>query len=319
MRGADYEEDRVAPARASHGLYGLRPGLRRSVGTSGGSRGAGGYNFQAQATAFVYAHVLACRPLTWLPGASPMPMNVASETGGPGDDIRIECRDDIAVEIQVKGGLRRTEELWEAVLRLVHGLDDNPCLYGVLLVNSEASGTVKNDLREDVPKVAYGAAEGLKDITIELLGRLDEAGLTDHSVLRRFAIRVRDFYKGSNGYENAMLMLSGVAENTEAAWAVLVTDGYESMENRSRRDAEALANLVDRPAVLLRGEAPAPQEAHRVSEVHFGRGPEAPGGVGRRDCRRGLPRGRHEARPHRPVGGVIFGTGGASERVRNPI
>lgn len=228
------------------------------MGTSGGSRGAGGYNFQAQATAFVYAHVLACRPLTWLPGASPMPMAVASETGGPGDDIRIECRDGTAVEIQVKGGLRRTEELWGAVLRLVRGLDDSPSLYGVLLVDSQASGPVKNDLREDVPKAAYGSVDGLKGITIEFLEKLDKAGLTDLSVLRRFAIRVRDFYEGSDGHENAMLMLSGVAEHPEAAWAVLVTDGYESMENRGRRDAEALANLLSKKGVALSAESSQP-------------------------------------------------------------
>ncbi len=50
---------------------------------AGGGAGAGGYNFQAAATALAYTHVLTGRPLNWLVGRRSVPLKVEAETGGP--------------------------------------------------------------------------------------------------------------------------------------------------------------------------------------------------------------------------------------------
>jgi hypothetical protein len=225
---------------------------------AGGPGGAGGYNFQAQATALVYSYVLAGQPLTWVPGVSPVPLAVAAETGGPGDDMRVECEGDITVEVQAKSGLRRTKELWKAIVDLVRGLSEDPSLHGVLLVDHGSSGSVKKDLREDVDRLAHGRDEGLKNITVKLLKELRAADIEDLSVLRRFAIVVRDLYEGSEGHENAVLMLAKVADNPGAAWDALERDGHALMENRGRRDAEALVSLLRKRDVALSAKASEP-------------------------------------------------------------
>jgi hypothetical protein len=75
-------------------------------GHSKGSEGpGGGYNSQAWATAFVYAHVLAGQPLDFAAQPQPVPLAVWAESGGPGDDLRVECQDGVVVEVQVKRGL----------------------------------------------------------------------------------------------------------------------------------------------------------------------------------------------------------------------
>jgi hypothetical protein len=205
---------------------------------SGGPGGGGGYNFQATATAFVYAHVLAGQPLSFAAQRYPVPLAVWAESGGPGDDLRVECQDGAVVEIQTKRGLSVGEDFWKAVKRLVDGLVDHPELFGVLLVDSTASNPVRTDFRRGVRRLADGRTDGLNEVTKDLLERLDKAGVSDLSVLKRLAIEVRDFDEGSQGHENALLTLKGVAEDPPAAWSTLDADGHSLIENRGRRDAE---------------------------------------------------------------------------------
>ena len=68
-----------------------------------------------------------------------MPLAVAAETGGPGDDMRVECGCGVTVEVQAKSGLQRGNKLWKATLDLVRGLDEDPSLHSVLLVMALAA------------------------------------------------------------------------------------------------------------------------------------------------------------------------------------
>ena len=76
----------------------------RALGNSGGAAGGGGFNFQARATAYVYAHVLAGRAMNFADNHYPVPLAVWAESGGPGDDIRVECEGGGVLEIQAKRG-----------------------------------------------------------------------------------------------------------------------------------------------------------------------------------------------------------------------
>ena len=78
------------------------------------------------------------------------------------------CDDGTKLEVQVKRGLQRGTELWEAIKRICLGLKADPELFGVLMVDSTASGSIKTHLREDIRRLAHGRTGGLKDITEEL-------------------------------------------------------------------------------------------------------------------------------------------------------
>lgn len=220
-----------------------RKGAERSPQGGGGAAGGGGYNFQAQATAFIYTHVLGGRPLVFADNHSPVPLAVSAESDGPGDDVRVECEDGIVVEIQVKRGLRANITFWTAVTELIEGLVDEPELLAVLLVNSTTSGTIKENFRRGVQRLADGCTDGLDGITKELQSKLGELGI-DPSILKRLTVTVRDFHDGSTGHENALLMLDGIAQDPPAAWTALQNDGHYLIENRGRRRGEDLARQL---------------------------------------------------------------------------
>ncbi len=57
----------------------------------GGAATTGGSHYQGSAIAVVYVHMLAQRRLGWFGDeVDDVPLAVSGETGGPGDDIRIE-------------------------------------------------------------------------------------------------------------------------------------------------------------------------------------------------------------------------------------
>src|SRR5262245_18424535 len=62
--------------------------------TAGGSAGAGGYNYQALAIVFAEIHILVEQRLNWIEhSVADIPVAVAVETGGPGDDFQIKLDD----------------------------------------------------------------------------------------------------------------------------------------------------------------------------------------------------------------------------------
>jgi hypothetical protein len=178
-----------------------------------------------------------------LPDARCVPTAVSAETGGPGDDIRIECQDGTVVEVQAKKGLTRGAKLWEALLKLARGLAADPSLRGVLLVDYASSVTIRDALREDIPRIASGRTDGLREISRDFLRRLGAEGLADPEPLRRLAVAVRDLYEGSSGHANALALLDGVEDPTRA-WEALELDAHALMEARSRRTVEALRRLI---------------------------------------------------------------------------
>lgn len=220
-----------------------RPG--RASWNVGGAAGGGGFNFQARVTAYIYSHVLAGRPMNFAANWSPVPLAVWAESGGPGDDLRVECEDGSVLEIQVKRGLRVGENFWGAVTKLIRGLADEPNLLGVLLVDPTTSGTIREDFQRGVKRLADGRTDDLDKITNELPVKLEEAGVDiDRSALQRFTVAVRDFSDNSTDRDNALLVLERVAEDPPAAWVALDSDAHDLIENRDRREAEDLARVL---------------------------------------------------------------------------
>jgi hypothetical protein len=139
-----------------------------------GSGGGGGYAYQADAFAFVSAHALAEQPLNWFDDVDDVPVAVNMETAGPGDDSGVELRVGGQIEIQCKHGAKKDHLFTDAFLRAAQGLDQDPTLRAVIMVDSSSSGTVKDDLRLDIVRLGMGRTDNLKSITSECLELLNK-------------------------------------------------------------------------------------------------------------------------------------------------
>lgn len=222
---------------------------------TGGSAGGGGFNYQAAATAFVSAHILAKRELGWFSGdLKDIPFAVASETGGPGDDIRVRLDSSIFIEAQAKHGLQKGENFWQALMTLSRGLSADRDLRAVLLVDSTASLTIRDELRSDVVRVSQGRCDDLKSITVEFISKLTAAGLNIDEVFSRLRIVVLDLYPGSMGesvgrqYIGQTIADSGQAQ---PAWSLLVKDGLDLITHRGHRDASSIARYLQSNEIVF--------------------------------------------------------------------
>ncbi|KTW15610.1 hypothetical protein [Sphingomonas sanguinis] len=67
---------------------------------AGGAATGGGMNFQAAVTAICFVRMARGSALGWLDGLTQdIPVAVSAETGGPGDDIRVDLADGKMIEI----------------------------------------------------------------------------------------------------------------------------------------------------------------------------------------------------------------------------
>ena len=119
----------------------------------------------------------------------------------------------------------------------------------MLLVDSTTSLPVREGFRRGVKRLADGRTDGLDKVTNELPAKLAEAGVDVNrsmleSVLKRFTVAVRDLYDGSENQDNASLVLERIAQDPLAAWTALVSDGHDLIENRGRREAEDIAQIL---------------------------------------------------------------------------
>src|SRR5262245_24044172 len=212
-----------------------------------GSGGAGGYDYQADGYAYIAAHLICRHSLGWFDDINDTPTAVASETGGPGDDLGIETQDGNLIEIQAKHGLTKGDKFDEAMLRMGGALATNPRLRCVLLVDSTTSGTIREDFRTDILRVAEGRTDALKEITLSVLELFRPTGGIDPVVFRRFRVIVRNLADGEEGRASGVMLLREVMcdpRQVDTAWEILAKDGHRQMGRRGRRDAVALVQFL---------------------------------------------------------------------------
>lgn len=242
--------------------------MPRKNGWIGGSAGGGGYEYQAQAIAYVSSHILAQRPLAWIRRPSQdIPIAVSAETGGPGDDFSVELEDGVLIEVQAKHGLQKGHDFWSAIIGLARGLERDPSLYGVVITDSTASRTIKEQLRNDLQRLAQGRADNLKPITKEVIARLVAEGIAaTESLFDRLMIVVADFGSTSASIEVAKTSISRVIDDVTYAastWDVLAADGLDLIAQRGRRDAHSLMQLLGTRGIRL---SPAALHAAVINE-----------------------------------------------------
>lgn len=223
----------------------------------GGDATFSGTSYQAKLIALVYAHVLTQSRLGWLDPIDDTPVGVSGESGGPGDDIRIELsRPHPAVEVQAKHGLnagaRLIELLSKVLQRTVPGSEERV----VLAVNRDSSRKVHVDFARDLTRIRAGRTDGLKQITLDVLQSLPDAA----SLLARVTVVTVDLDEPSNPESKLTLRLleSGLEDPTQvmAAWSVLVADANEVCARRLRRTRKELVDLLKGASIKVKPPRP---------------------------------------------------------------
>jgi|TARA_R110001599_G_scaffold126718_1_gene299892 hypothetical protein len=242
----------------------------RTRRNAGGAATASGMNFQAAVTAIAGSHLLLGASLGWLDGLiEDIPTAIWAETGGPGDDIRIELRNGEVLEAQVKRGLSRGENLWEAVRALAAGLDEGTIQYGVLIVSSDTSKTIWTDLATDSRRLGEGRTDNLSDIGQEWLRRLTDAALPVEEVCARLRIHV--VHASDADHISVMMTRAHLARifatvsDADSVWFRLLHEAHAITERRGRWEQAGLAQMLAGMGVQPSAAATPASVASRVS------------------------------------------------------
>ena len=227
---------------------------------SGGPSAVTGYRFQDAVTAIVYAHTLAGTDVEWLSQvADRRPVEVRTETGGPGDDISVAAADGSVVEIQVRKRLTANERFWSAVDSLSEGLHSRRCLYGTLVVCPSSSGTVRDGYARAVTRIGDGALDRPSKYQKEMVTFLREHGRDPEFICKRLRIETVAAVEGQEAdVRLAKRQLGCVCSEraqVEAAWRILRGVALASMGRRGRRTVELLVQDLASARIGIRADA----------------------------------------------------------------
>ena len=221
---------------------------------TGGSAAERGLDFLARVSAIVMAHLLAERPLGWLEGVlDDTPLEVHAETGGPGDDICFLVKDGTRVELQVKRGLQRGNDLWDALISLSKGVSDGTIGSGILAVCPNSSGTIRGDLAEDIIRLGTGRTDGLREIGRAWIAKLSESSLDATQVCTRLRIVTISAVDGNKEAEaTAAERLARIVQTPGEAWRVLVEHGRRLIRRRERSRPEDIYRTLSLANIALK-------------------------------------------------------------------
>jgi hypothetical protein len=166
---------------------------------AGGAATGGGMNFQAAVTAICFVHGLRLGP--WLArrvdaGHSGRRFRRNRRSG---DDIRVDLAGGKIIEIQVKRGLKKGKDLWQAITSLAQGLTDGKIDFGVLTVCPNSSQTLRRELARDIRRLGDGLTDGLSAIGRELVIKLEAAGLDPRTICCRLRLVTISALAGADG------------------------------------------------------------------------------------------------------------------------
>lgn len=239
-----------------------KPGVQtssRTKKTGGGPAAGSGIGFQAVATAIVAVHILRGTVLGWLKGiCSDQPVAVWAESEGPGDDLRIELANDSVIEAQAKKGLSRDTRLWTALLSMADAIHKDHLPYGVLVVASDSSITIRKDLAKDIVRLGQGRTDMLTEIGAEWVDQLRKANLPVDEVCRCLRIKVIHADPADDSDINAAIevLRSICARENDAhvAWNTLCQQAVTLIEKRGRWTLRDLVRLLRSTNIAIRGD-----------------------------------------------------------------
>lgn len=231
------------------------------MSSGSGSAGGGGYDFQARLSAFICIFILAQEPLRWVELEVPdIPIAVAAETAGPGDDIRIELAGiNTTFEVQAKRGLRADRRLDETIDKFAEGLTNDSTIHCILAINSTASTPIRDKLRQDLDRIRQGRQDQLHHLTQQVLRHLSSAGVADpYTQAGRISIREVAIENEEAEKQLAIVRLKMILadpQQAESAWNLLNNDGLNLIRTRGRRDRGSLIRLLGSHGIAVAASA----------------------------------------------------------------
>ncbi len=230
---------------------------RKKPFRAGGAATAGGMNFQASVTAIACSHLLADRPLNWLPGlVADTPDRIEAETGGSGDDIGIVLQGGDTVEVQVKKGLSKGNKLWWTLESLARGIASGSCDYGVLVVCPNSSANIRVKLAQDIERLGDGRSDSLTDIGAEWLKYLSDMGLDPAKICHQLRVQTVSAIKANQAsIQAAQALLETIVDSqrdVSRVWDLLFKDASELIERRGQRDTGSLTKCIRAANIPMR-------------------------------------------------------------------
>ena len=219
-----------------------------------------GTTYQEGVVAYVFVHILAKRRLGWIEDADDTPLAVSGETGGPGDDVRVECQA-LAFEVQAKAGLTGEADLGET-LRAVQARRGGSTEPIVLAVDRRSSTWLYIDFASDLERLRDGRSDFLakaRPLWEEIGDPLSLVRVKALDVLppdEAQAERARDILE----------VILGTGTAAMAAWNVLLTLAADVTRRRRRRNRARLVDMLRKSGI----DVPAiGADAKRLSELDF--------------------------------------------------
>lgn len=224
---------------------------------AGGAATGSGMNFQAAVTAICFVRMVRGSALGWLDGLTQdIPVAVSAETGGPGDDIRVDLAGGKIIEIQVKRGLKKGKDLWQAITSLAHGLTNGEIDFGVLAVCPSSSQTLRRELARDIRRLGDGLTDGMSVIGRDLMAKLEAAGLAPRNVCSRLRLVTISALAGADAgsidaAKAELGHLCAQRDQIDNAWLALEADAHALIEHRGRRDLTVIVQCLRAMQITL--------------------------------------------------------------------
>jgi hypothetical protein len=216
-------------------------------------------NLHARVAAVAAAYLLAGQQLRWLKGLdADTPTEILFETDGPGDDLRFILASGLVVEAQVKKGLTRGNDLWQALELLARGIDQNSIRYGVLVVDQDASSTIRRGLACGIVRLGDGRTDALDDITTEFKQRLEKFGLCVQEICSRLRIVVVHCSDSDDATErdarSLLLRVCATDGDAKIAWSNIELTAHGMIERKGRWTAESHGGILRSAGAQVRVE-----------------------------------------------------------------
>lgn len=223
----------------------------------GGSAAGGGLNFQACVSAIAAVHLTRGTAIGWLKDVTAdIPISLLAETGGPGDDIRLEFQNGSVAEIQAKRRIRIGDKFWQSLLNLATTIDSCEISYGVLVVCPNSSGSIRDKLARDVIRMGQGRQDDLSSYGRQLEKLLASKSLDVERVCAGLRIvTVHALETDSASVLAARAELVHLCTDVQGAWDRIYLDAHSLIEFRGRRTAVSILQLLRSAGIELRVDA----------------------------------------------------------------
>lgn len=226
----------------------------------GGPATVEGATYQEGVIAYVFVHALAMRRLAWIEGADDTPIAVSGETGGPGDDVRVESAA-LTFELQAKAGLTGEAALTTAVREIVARMTGAPEAV-ILAVDRRSSTWIYNGFASDLDRI--------RDERTDFLARArplyEEVGYA----LKPIRVKALDVLPPDQAQADLavdmLARLLGSDARAAAAWSHLLAIAADVSRRRRRKNRAA---LVDALRLLDIEVPPIGPDGQRLNELEF--------------------------------------------------